>query len=251
MLYGLYASAAGALANSYRQDVIANNLANVDTVAFKRDLALAMARPTQSEKNGQRTHTAAMLERIGGGTFSLPTYTDFSPAPLRQTGSPFDLALLSRGFFQVLNGSEINYTRDGRFALDQQYRLVTASGRLPVLDDKSQPIVLDPDLPFQINQAGIVSQAGNQLARLGIVDFEDTGTLQKQGKSLYRAPENIQPKPLQATVKQQHLETSDVDPMQQLVDMIKTQRFFQANVTMLQLQDQTLGYAVGRLGNIA
>ena len=65
MLYGLYASAAGAMASSYRQDVIANNLANADTVAFKRDLALTMVRRTEAQQNGSRRSSSAMLENLG------------------------------------------------------------------------------------------------------------------------------------------------------------------------------------------
>lgn len=250
MLYGLYASAAGALANSYRQDVIANNLANVDTVAFKGEMALAMARPTKTDTNGQLRYSDAMLEGLGGGTFALPTYTDFTPAALKETGSPFDLALTGPGFFQVRNGSEINYTRDGRFVLDEQNQLATSSAKHPVLDNTGQPIVLDPHLPFKTDQTGMIFQAGSGIASLGIVDFADPRGLTKQGENLY-ATRNAGPaKPVDATVREKFLEISGVDPMRQLVEMIKTQRMFQANISMLQLQDQTLGQALTRLASI-
>jgi len=250
MLYGLYASAAGAMASSYRQDVIANNLANADTVAFKRDLALTMSRRTEAQQNGSGRSSNAMLENLGGGTFSWPTYTDFSPAALEHTDNPFDVALSGDGFFQVQNGSQINYTRDGRFMLDQQHRLVTVSGNLPVLNEASAPIVLDADQAFAIDQAGAVSQAGSIVAQLGVVGFDDTKGLHKQGENLYVTATAAQPKPIATTVKQGFLESSGVDEMRQLVDMIKSQRLFQANISMLQLQDQTLGYATTRLGSI-
>ena len=83
MLYGLYVSAAGALASSYRQDVVANNLANAQTVGFKRDLALMQARRTQADDNGSQRDSAELLEGLGGGLFALPTHTDFAPAPLQ------------------------------------------------------------------------------------------------------------------------------------------------------------------------
>ena len=250
MIYGMYVSAAGALANSYRQDVVANNLANVDTVAFKRDLALFRARPTEAGQNGSRQYTTAMLEGIGGGSFALPTYTDFSPASLQETQNPYDLALAGAGFFQVRNGSQINYTRDGRFKLDQQGQLVTADRRLPILDDAGEPIVLNRNLDFDVNQAGVVSQSGNQVARLGIVDFDDTTSLRKQGGNLLVMQGAAEPRTVQTPVKQNCLESSGVDAIDQLTEMIRTQRLFQTNISLLQLQDQTLGMAVSRLGSI-
>ncbi len=133
MLYGMYVSAAGALASSYKQDVIANNLANAETVSFKRDLALLKSRATEAEENGQSRYTADLLEGIGGGTFALPTYTDFSPGGLERTGNDYDVAMTKSGFFQVGQGDEVAYTRDGRFMADEQGNLVTVAGNFPVL----------------------------------------------------------------------------------------------------------------------
>ena len=135
MQYGLYVSAAGALANSYRQDVIANNLANVETVGFKRDLALFTSRRTEAEETGQRRNTTALLEGLGGGLFALPTYTDFSPGGLEDTGRDYDVAIKGQGFFQVNKNGETFYTRDGCFALNQANELVTLSGQLLVWDE--------------------------------------------------------------------------------------------------------------------
>ena len=113
MNYGLYVSAAGALANSYRQDVVANNLANVDTVAFKRDMALFKGRRTESSQRGGQRYSNSLLEQLGGGLFALPTHTDFSPGSLKTTGNPYDFALAGSGFFQVKNQDQIQYTRYG------------------------------------------------------------------------------------------------------------------------------------------
>ena len=250
MLYGLYVSAAGALANSHRQDVIANNLANVDTVAFKRDLALARARRTETEQNGQRQYTNAMLEGIGGGIFALPTHTDFSPAGLDVTGRDFDLGLEGRGFFQVRRGDQIQYTRDGRFALDLQGQLVTHTDHLPVLDESGQEIVLDRDLDFSVNDAGIISQGGAATARLAVVDFDDTSQLQKQGNNFYVHQGGEQPHAVLTSIKQRALENSGVNAIKEMVNMIEAQRMYQTNLSMLQLQDHTLGLAVTRLGSL-
>jgi len=250
MNYGMYVSAAGALANSYRQDVIANNLANVETVAFKRDLALMRARGTEADLKGQRRFTTAMLEGIGGGTFGLPTFTDFSAASLEATGNPYDLALAGPGFFQVLDGAKTNYTRDGRFMIDEKGRLATVTGHLAVLSDEGDPIVLDRNLDFSVNESGVISQGSEIVARLGIVDFEDTSTLRKQGDNFITALAGNVPHGVGSCVKQKHLESSGVNAIEQLTEMIRAQRMFQTNISMLQLQDQTLGLAVSRLGSI-
>ncbi len=82
MLYGMYVSAAGALANAYRNDVVANNLANVETVAFKRDLALFQSRATEASSGGRSRDTAGLLEGIGGGGFLPPAPTSLLPGAL-------------------------------------------------------------------------------------------------------------------------------------------------------------------------
>ena len=154
MLYGLYVSAAGALANSYRQDVVANNLANADTVAFKRDLAMFKARPTEASENGPRRFTDRLLEKLGGGSFALPTHIDFSPASLDITDNSFDLALAGEGFFQIQKDGVAHYTRDGRFAMDENNLLVTNTDHLPVLDEAGRTIEIDPACRWMSTKSG-------------------------------------------------------------------------------------------------
>ena len=253
MLYGMYISAAGALANSYRQDVVANNLANVETVSFKQDLALFEGRRTEAQENGQRKYTTAMLEGIGGGLFALPTWTDFSPSSVKETGSDYDLALVGEGFFRVSDPDSpggISYTRDGRFAHDQNNQLVTLEGHRPVLDQAGDPIVIDSGKDFQVDQTGVISQDDGVVGRLGIVDFDDKRVLRKQGRNNYAAPEGVEPQAITGQVQQNALEDSGVNSMDQLSEMIRTQRLFQSNISMLQIQDQSLGLTVTRLGMI-
>ena len=251
MLYGLYVSAAGALANSYRQDVVANNLANADTVAFKRDLAMFKARPTEASENGPRQFTDRLLEKLGGGSFALPTHIDFSPASLDITDNPFDLALAGEGFFQIQKDGSVQYTRDGRFAMDENNLLVTNTDHLPVLDETGQTIEINPAFPLNVNEAGLVSQNGNIVARLAVVDFEDTKSLKKQGNNVYSLEGNQKPQAVKTAVKQGALENSGVNAINQLTEMIKAQRLFETNISTLQLQDQTLGMAVTKLGSVS
>lgn len=251
MLYGMYVSAAGALANAYRNDVVANNLANVETVAFKRDLALFQSRATEASSGGRSRDTAGLLEGIGGGVFALPTHTDFTPAALEKTDDPFDVALAGRGFFSVGDGSGVQYTRDGRFLLNEAGRLVTRSGDLAVLDDSGEPIVLDGDLDFSVNEAGVISQGGAEVARLAAVDFRNARDLEKVGENLYKASDGATSHESHAVVKQHHLEMSGVNAVQSMTEMMKASRMFEANMSMLKLQDQTLGAALTRFGSLS
>lgn len=248
MQYGLYVSAAGAQANSFRQDVISNNLANAETVGFKRDLAMFTSRRTEAAETGQRRDTTALLEGLGGGLFALPTHTDFSPAGLDSTGRDYDVAIEGQGFFQVKQDGETLYTRDGRFARSESNELVMINSQLPVLDEAGAAILLDPAKgDFHISESGMVSQDGEEIARLGLVDFDDTSALVKRGGNLYEA-EGADPVAIAAQVKQGYLEQSGVEVTKQMVDMIKTQRMFEANLNMLQLQDRTLGEMIQRFG---
>lgn len=253
MLYGLYQSAAGALANSYRQDVIANNLANVDTVAFKRDLALLQARPTESAQSGDSRHTTALLEQLGGGTFALPTWTDFAPGALEETGNKLDVALAGKGFFMVDDGGQTKYMRDGRFRINEQNQLVSRSGNLTVLDKSGQPIVVDRSRLDEliIDEAGQISQGEDVVGRLGVADFADTRNLKKEGENLYAATGAVgQTTEVQSLVKQGMLEASGVQAVTELTNLIRVQRLFQSNFNMLKIQDQVLNQAVTRLAAI-
>ncbi len=250
MLYGMYISAAGAMANSYRQDVVANNLANVDTVAFKKDLALFKARPTEAAADGSARMTSALLENTGGGTFALPTYTDFSQGSLETSSSDYDVALVDDGFFQVQKDDQVMYTRDGRFMIGTDgTSLVTAAGQLPVLSADGNPISLLQGISPVIDNNGYISQDGQAIAQIGTVKFSDNTQLKKVGNNLYEGqPQSATPASVQ--MRQNYVETSGVNSMEEITSMIKTQRLFQNNVTMLQIQDQTLGAAIAKLGSI-
>src|SRR5215210_5206856 len=105
MIYGLYLSAGGVVANSYRQDVLANNLANAETVGFKRNIPLFQQRLTESQQRQMTGQGASwsdpLMERIGGGLLASPTLTDGTQGELEHTGSPMDVAIQGDGFFAV------------------------------------------------------------------------------------------------------------------------------------------------------
>jgi flagellar basal-body rod protein FlgF len=250
MIYGLYLSAAGLQSNSYELDVIANNLANADTVGFKRDLAVLTERRVEADESGRLGRRNDLLDKLSGGTAVSPTYTTFTNGALEETGRPLDLAISGEGFFEILEGDEVYYSRDGRMMTDVQGRLTTVTGK-SVLDANGQPIVIDPRSaePVSVSPEGVLRQGQNEVARLGLVAFDDTRELTKVGGGLFKAHGET-PRPATGGIVAGYLEQSTVDPVTTLARMIEAQRAYQMNATMISLQDGMLSRAVNDLGKV-
>lgn len=251
MLYGLYLSAAGIMTSSYKQDVIANNLANANTTAFKRDVPAFRQRLTEAqERRLPADWSDATLEGLGGGMLSMPTSTDFEPGPIEQTGSPLDVAIQGKGFFATLDGDKVRLTRDGSFFVSREGTLVRGSGQ-PILDASQHPITLAPDAPTKIASDGTISQAGQVVAKLGVFQVADRSTLTKLGDGLF-APAD--PADLQASddpVRGEYLEQSNVDPSTEMVELMDAQRQLEANANLIRTQDSTLQRLVNDVGKIS
>ena len=247
MPYGMYISAEGAQAQSKRLEVIANNLANVDTVGFKRMLAVFQARNAEAIDQGLVSAGQGGIENIGGGVKVEGTATDFSVGPFRSTGLPTDMALRGEGFFVVHKGDQELLTRAGNFALNTRGELTTADGA-QVMSDSGTPIVIErPNAAWELTSTGEVRQAGST-QRLAIVKPRSPNDLVQAGANTYRA--STSPQPLEASqrnVASGFLETSGVSPTSEIVEMIETTRLLEANLNLMQTQDQMLGGLISRL----
>lgn len=240
-------SAEGAKAQSRRLEVIANNLANVNTVGFKPDQAAFQARFSEAIQNGESWAGSQTRNDIGGGVKVIETLTDFSPGRLQRTGNDTDMSIIGNGFFQVEGeqGQRL-LTRAGAFKLDNVGRLMTANGHR-VLDAGGTPIQIDPRLPWTISTDGLVQQAGTGIP-LAIVQPSDLNELNKAGDNLFSARNGVQPVPAtEREVRQGFLEMSAANPTQQMMAMIETSRAFEANARMIQTQDDASSQLVGRL----
>ncbi len=254
MHYGLYLSATGVMANSHRQDVIANNLANAETTGFKRDLPLFQERLTEAQhRRALAGRSNLLLENLGGGLLISPTAIDHSQGDLEETGRTLDVAIYGRGFLGVRQGSETLLTRDGRLMTDKQGFLITGGiNPAQVLDHQGNPIQLDPRLPVQIDDAGQISQGGEVRARLGLYTVADTRQLVKMGEGRFRATQ-----PAAATaaapgqIRSGFLERANVSPATELTQLIETQRQLEANANMIRYQDTMLGRLVNDVGKIS
>lgn len=254
MIYGLWLSATGLQTNGYRQDVIANNLANAETVGFKHDLSVFSERPVASrEPFGDPTMTDPMLNDMTGGTFVAPTFTVYEQGTLRPTDRPLDAALVGEGFFSVRDGDGVKYTRDGRFTLTSEGGLVTVAGGRPVLSDAGTPIRVPPERAGEvaIRDDGTIRAGATLVGRLAITDFADKSRLTKVGSNLFEASSDAVERTPSATVRSGYVEASTVDPTRTMVQMIEATRAYDLNALMITLQDSLLGKASTEIAQLA
>ena len=247
MPYGLYISADGAHAQSMRLDVIANNLANVDTVAFKRELAICQARYAEAVEQGLKIPGSGSIDDVGGGTTVRETKTDFSPGPLKRTDIPTDVAIKGEGFFLVQNGEETVLTRAGNFGINSRGELTTQQG-YAVLSDAGLPLVISRENgPWQITESGTVRQRG-AVQHLALVRPESPGDLVKVGENLFRPLAEPQSVPVaERCVASGYLEMSSVRPTLEMTAMIHAARALEANINMIKAQDEMLSGLVNRV----
>ncbi|MGH7214610.1 MAG: flagellar hook-basal body protein [Tepidisphaeraceae bacterium] len=255
MIYGLYLSATGVLTNSYRQDIIANNLANAETVGFKRDVALFHERLTEAQMRlGRAGWSNPDLERLGGGLLASPTLVDSTQGELEPTGHGMDVAIQGPGFFQVRTHDKLQrLTRDGRFGLDRDGYLILANGTGErVMDPAGKPIQLDPTIAPEIDREGTVTQNGQPVARLGLYEAPDPRLLKKEGGNLlsYAEPNRLRTAGPATTLRSAFIERANVDPATELAVLMDAQRQLEANANMIRYQDSMLAKLVNEVGKI-
>lgn len=254
MIRSLWISKTGLDAQQTQMDVIANNLANVSTNGFKRSRAVFEDLLYQNirqpgAQSSQQTQLPSGLQ-LGTGVRPVATERIFSQGNLQQTGNGKDIAIQGEGFFQVLlPDGTTGFTRDGSFQINNTGQLVTASG-YPV-----QPgIIIPPDAQsFTIGRDGVVSvtQPGNpaptQVGSLQLATFINPAGLLGKGENIYvetaasGAPVVGTPGTNGAGVLNQgYVETSNVNVVEELVNMIQTQRAYEINSKSITTSDQML-----------
>lgn len=255
MKYGIYLAAAGALTSMHRQDVLANNLANLNTVGFKPDTVTMRRLPAERELNGADTPPREMLERLGGVVQADDTTPSMTQGNLVGGGSPYDLAFDGDGFFVLEGGAgpdDPMMTRDGRFTLDASGRLVTAASGRAVLGDDGGPIFLDPSQDPAIDESGFIRQNDAIVGRLRLVDVADGAGLEKVGDGMLRLRDPGMLSELAPTgrVLQSKLEASAVDPIATMNQIMSAAKAAQGNIRMMQYHDYLSGQAINTLGRV-
>ena len=247
MPYGLYISADGAQAQLQRMDVIANNLANVDTTGFKRELGIVQARYAEAAQQGLSAAGAGSIDDLGGGVRLSETKTDFSAGALQHTGNPTDLAIKGDGFFLVRKDDQEMLTRAGNFRLTSGGRIghpggIPGARRQPRADRRSTGRRAMGD-EFQRRPPPRRDFADPRPGEAGVVGRSG----QDRRKPLSPLGQPRSPAAGPANVASGYLEMSGVKPTSELIDMLETSRLVEANINMIQTQDQMLNGLISRI----
>jgi flagellar basal-body rod protein FlgF len=208
-----------------RLEVIASNLANVDSNGFKR--SSASSREFARVLNGR-------IER----ELSTTLQYSFAQGALRQTSETYDFALSGDGFFAVEGSQGELLTRDGRFFVDDEGVLQTFEG-LPVVWDGARGTIDPAGQAITVDAEGVVRQAANQVGKLRVVDFDDKSSLTVDSRGFFVAPSSALEKAPEAQVRQGYLEQSNVSAVDEMVAMIAVQRQFESGARVMSAIDQT------------
>jgi flagellar basal-body rod protein FlgF/flagellar basal-body rod protein FlgG len=246
MNYGLYMSAAGAHTQSRRMEVLAHNMANVNTPGFKEELAVVQARHSRAVELGKSIPGDGSINNLGSGVSLVETMTNFSGGPVKTTNRKLDVAIEGDGFFVVQKEGENFLTRAGNFHVDNTGRLRTAQGYL-VMSRENTPILLDPTGLREIQEDGFIPTSGGG-AWLGLVRPASQRDLARAGENLFRPLGPLEKvEYADRSIKAGMLEYSDVRPAVAMIDMIESSRAYESNIKMIQSQDQLTGSLIGRL----
>ncbi len=259
MLRGLYTAWSGMVNEQNRMDVMTNNLANADTVGYRKEGATSQSfDDVLTVKIKDRSVGLSNVQRTGirnPGVKIGEDYTDYTQGSFRETGNVYDLALSGEGFFAVEYKNKSNevstmYTRAGQFSLNKEGYLVTQDGDF-VLDTQNRHIQLNTLTDSAIDQAGRITQDGRVVAQIQVADFSDYDYLEKYGETYFRPIEGAQRTNGTATIHSGYLEMANVQIVSEMVNMIAITRAYEANQKMIQTYDDSLEIAVTQLGRLS
>lgn len=238
MLRGLYTSATGMVAEMDRQNVIANNLANVNTVGFKKDNVTTIPF-AELFLNAYNKRGVSPVGKLGLGVEAVTQYVDFTNGPLQITGNSTDVAIEGVGLFAIDTPNGVRYQRAGNFVIDKDHYLVTQEG-FKVLGENG-PIQLEEG-NFNISETGEITQAEGVINRLQVFSTEG---MSKEGHYFY-TNQGAQPT-MNYRIIQGGLEHSNINTVYEMVQMITATRNYETNQKALMAHDETLGRAVNDL----
>lgn len=280
MIRGIHTSSAGMAAMQSKLDIISNNLANVNLNGYKKDVAVMKAFPDiqirRSFDDGLVAFplgsfdTQPFVGKLGTGVELNESYTVFKQGALKETNNDFDIALEGKGFIAVMTDKGERYTRNGTFTIDKEGFLVTKEGYKVQTEKgsvqiKRNNIIIDKEgnlyrnSAFAGDESRLVQRDENEwegkelVGRIKIVRFPRERELRRQGSSLYFENEHTgehiiaegkdRPKVLQGFV-----ETSNVNIIKEMTQMIEVQRTYEANQKSIQSHDELLGKVINQVG---
>ncbi|MBS1959344.1 MAG: flagellar hook-basal body protein [Bdellovibrionales bacterium] len=276
MSKALWPAVSGAIARDHQVEVIANNLANVNTNGFKKDDVAFKEYLSKNEKlddEGKDILRSPIkdkdLYRLEGRDQSFVVVNGTHPVHrtggFKVTDNPLDVALEGPGFFEIATSQGIRYTRAGSFKLSSEGRLVTSEGnpvlsastagedaiRSPASEAAGRYISVDGrEGQLHINDKGEIYMGEDKIADLSIVEFTDLKPLRKSGGLNFenKDSKNVPVSAQNTAVKQGMIETSNVNPVEEISNLIRANRLFEQDLKAMKTVDNMMGKEVNEIG---
>ena len=253
MFRSLNVAATGMAANETQLDTIANNLANANTAGYKKQHAQfedLLYQTTRGSGANQEGNVAPTMTQLGTGVRVVATTRSFSQGTLQQTSNPMDLAIEGNGFFAVMRpNGEMAYTRSGSFQLDAQRRMTTADG-LPLeppitIPANATSVTIAADGTVSAQEPG--GQAATSVGQIQLTTFPNPNGLAADGHNVFTAT-SASGQPTsgapggdgRGTLLQGSIEGSNVDVVDEMVSMIRTQRAYEISSKVISAADEML-----------
>lgn len=258
MVKGFYSAYTGMINQQKRLDTITNNLANASTTGFKREGATSRAFNEYLTIKVNDLTEGTITRNVGNMSLGVKigeNYTDYTQGSFKNTEGTYDLAIEGSGFFTISftnkNGTEsTKYTRDGEFTIDSQGTLRTKDGDY-VLNESGGQITIPTEAASVVfdRQGGIYAD-GQYIDTLKITDFEDYNYLKKYGENLYDVVNGAVEKEADADIHQGYLEMSNINVIDEMVEMITITRAYEAAQKAEQNADAMTEKAVNQVGKV-
>lgn len=266
MVKGLYTAHTGMVNEMKRLDVLANNLANADTTGYKKEGTTSRTFADEIVFSIERQSNAYLPKKLGGITYGVhlgQVYTDYSTGSFKVTDNTTDFAIDGNGFFAIAftdkqGNTSVKYTRDGSFTVNTEGYLVTkdgdyvlnATGAMNGDPSRNNFIQVDPNATVTVNKMGYIIQNDQVVGTLGVVDVDNYDYLEKYGENMYNLLDGGNRIATDAKIEQGVLETSNVNVVNEMVNMITIQRAYEANQKVITSIDSTLDRAVNNVGRV-
>lgn len=266
MVKGLYTAHTGMVNEMKRLDILANNLANADTTAYKKEGTTSRTFADEMSLRIKDSSNMGIPKKLGDITYGVhlgQVYTDYSTGNFKVTDNTTDFAIEGNGFFAVAftdkqGNTSVKYTRDGAFTVNKEGYLVTkdgdyvlnATGAMNGDPGQNNYIRLDPNAAITVNKLGYVMQNNQIVGTIGMVDVDNYDYLEKYGENLYNLLPGGNQIATDANIEQGTLETSNVNVVNEMVNMITIQRAYEAGQKVITSIDGTLDRAVNNVGKV-
>lgn len=254
MVRGIESAANGMMAIQEWNDVIANNLANINTPGFKNStLIFKNIEDMAMNQRSRISDESVYIGSLSAGGVVDAVLLDMNQGSLRITGNPLDLALSGKGFFAVQTPEGVAYTRNGSFLKNSEGIITTVDG-YPLLGENG-PINLNLDgrslKDININEDGTVYINKIQIDKIRVVDFDNPQNLQNIGNSLFEPSDNQDSKPsFNYQIDQGSLEQANSNVIECMTNSINGSRTYEALAKIIQSENKTLNKAVTQVGRV-